>query len=120
MNEASFAVALELQLSPLLIGLDYAREHMKVLICLKVLLEGPTINLGPGAFKMLISKHTERMEVLLQIPHHVIKLAAALGVHSIHQLVRWHDDLARSLLRILHLKFSSSSQDSRWFSSLAA
>jgi hypothetical protein len=71
---------------------------MKVLICLKVLLEGPTINLSPVAFKMLITKHTERTEIRLQIPYHVIKLAAALGVHSIHQLVRRDYDLVEKSL----------------------
>ncbi len=71
---------------------------MEVLICLKVLLEGPTINLCPVAFKMLITKHSERTQLRFHIPHHVIKLAAALGVHSIHQLVQQHDDLVEKSL----------------------
>jgi hypothetical protein len=76
---------------------------MKVLIRVKALLEGSTINLCPVAFKLLITKHSEHTQAQFQILHYVIKLAAALGVHSMHQLVQLHADLVK---KILHLTSS--------------
>ncbi len=47
---------------------------------------------------MLVTKRSERLEVLFQILHHVIELATALGVHSIHKLVLRHDDFLQKFL----------------------